>query len=346
MSAPKIIEKYKNNRGSVEKSPEIAAIIPEHITECAIFLNKKANEPCSDDATVAKIGDFLNIHETGGEAILDKAMERTNCDSEKCVIKKLTRDLGVQKVNTLLATRFKLEGPTDNSLLNNYNIDDNMKLFSSRYPEFFPYNFNMRNYREFSFSNGRVQNTPDTLETIMVADLIKKGFKCCGVVINTDLYENNGQHWMAMFADWRDPSKSTVEFFNSSGNSPQAEFVLWMERTRDALMSAGMTIRPFKDYSGKMSDLARVTNRRHQQSTTECGLYSLFYIYSRLCGIKPEFYMTHFIPDQLMFEFRQHMFSGENNFHNVIREGGKKKIVKFNWDEYSKKVKIGWEPTP
>lgn len=352
MATKKVIEKYKNDRGEIEKPPEIAAIIPEHITECAIFLNKKSGDPCSDDQTLIKIADALDLGIKDAskpevrEHIMDSAMEKTKCDSEKCVLKAMTRDLGAQRVNAVLTTRFKLSGPTDNTLLNNYNIDDNMKLFTKKFPEFFPYNFNMLNYRDYSFVNGRVVDAPDTLETIRVADLVGK-YKCCGVVINSDVYENGGLHWMAMFADWRDPNAATVEFFNSSGNSPQAEFALWLERSRDALVSAGMKMRPFRDYSGEMLDIARVTNRRHQQSTTECGLYSLFYIYSRLCGIKPEFYSTHFVPDQLMFEFRQHLFEGEhNNFYDKVKQGGKKKVNKFDWNEYSKKVNIGWEPTP
>lgn len=345
----KVIEKYTNDKGEVEKPQELKEVIPEYISECAIFLNKGDGAPCSDNVTIMKIKDALNIDETDNAAILDAAIEKTGCDSEKCVLSALKRDIGEQKVNTLLATRFKLSGPTDNTLLNNYNIDDTMKMFQMKFPEFFPYNFNMRNYRDYSFVNGRVVDAPDTLETIRVSQLISR-YKCCGVIINTDVYENNGLHWMAMFADWRDTNVgATVEFFNSSGNAPQPEYVLWMERARNDLIGANIKIRPFKDYTGVERDLVRVSNRRHQQSTTECGLYSLLYIYSRLCGVKPEFFASRFVPDQLMFEFRQHLFDGEHSTFDkraIKAIGGKKRGVKFDWNEYSKKVAIGWERTP
>jgi hypothetical protein len=326
------IEKYHNDNGVVSKPQELVAVIPEYITECAVYLNKPVGEPCSDNATITAIAAALDISEKTPEKIMDEALVKTSCNTERCVISKMNGVIGQQNVKTLLSTRFKVLGPVDNTLLNNYNIDETLKQFRNKFSGFFPYNFNMLNYREYSFQNGRTVPEPDTLETIQVAQLIGD-FKCAGCVINTDTYQGSGKHWMALFADWRDPNNASVEFFNSSGNAPAAPWILWMERTRDALETSGHKLK---------NGLSRISSKRHQHSKTECGVYSIFYIYARLNGIKPEYFTKNFIPDQLMFEFRQHLFDGDDKFVSGIK-GSKERARKFDWDEYSKKVSLKWE---
>jgi hypothetical protein len=62
-------------------------------------------------------------------------------------------------------------------------------------------------------------------------------------------------------------------------------------------------------------------------------LYSLFYIFARLNGVPKEYFIKNPVPDQLMFEFRQLLFSGEKGL-----TGGK-----FNWDKYRGQVSVSWE---
>jgi len=337
----KKIQTYTNNHDYIPKSPTIASVMPEFITECAVYLNRRDNEPCSDSATLAVIAEKVKLglpentlKIADPQGILDAALEQTGCTTEKCVIQKLAPErIGI------IETHFKLDGPTDITLLNNFNIDKTLKQFQVRFPEFYAYNFNMLNYREYSFRDGYIVSKPDTLETVPVASLIAN-YKCAGCVINTDTYQGSGKHWMALFADWRDPSSATVEFFNSSGNAPHPAWILWMERSRDALIQAGMKIRTVK-YAGFDSDLFKVTNKRHQQSMTECGVYSLFYIYARLQGIKPEFFNENFIYDQWIFEFRQHLFGGDNAPFAPFAGSANK----FDWNIYNKKVKVKWEQT-
>lgn len=335
---PKIIQKYTNRHDSIEKKPEIKQLIPDSVTECATFLNRQANEPCSDPNTIATIGRIIG-RSGDSVTILNAAKDKTGCETERCVIETLAKDIGPQIVKGLISTHFKLNGPTDTALLNNYNIDETLRQFQTKWPDFFPYNFNMVNYREYSFRNGRTVAQPDTLETIQLGALIPK-YKTAGCVINTDTYQGQGKHWMALFADWRNHDSASVEFFNSSGNAPDPAWILWMERSRDALVSAGFKMRQTQ-YGGFSSDLCRVTNKRHQQSTTECGVYSLFYIYARLNGISPDYFNENFIPDQWIFEFRQHLFDGSESRFFIEENSGK-----FDWDKYNKIVKVKWEKTP
>jgi hypothetical protein len=80
-------------------------------------------------------------------------------------------------------------------------------------------------------------------------------------------------------------------------------------------------------------DIVCCSEIRHQQSKTECGLYSLFYVFARLNGVPYDYFMKNPVPDQLMFEFRQLLFNSEKGV-----SGGK-----FNWDQYRGQVSVTWE---
>ncbi len=121
----------------------------------------------------------------------------------------------------------------------------------------------------------------------------------------------------------------SVEFFNSSGNAPAPEWVNWLEKTR-VIMENIADNQHIKNY--KVS-VIKVTSIRHQKSKSECGLYSLFYIWARLNDVPVEYFTTNPIADQLMFEFRQHLFDDPQH----------KSLKVFDWDKYKNTVKIEWE---
>jgi hypothetical protein len=124
----------------------------------------------------------------------------------------------------------------------------------------------------------------------------KNTYKTAGCIINSDNYQGSGKHWMALFVDTRS-SPMTVEFFNSSGNYPVKQWSDWMHKTKDDLAPKGKV------------KIVNVAGLQHQRSKTECGVYSLYYIWSRLNGISPEAFQKIKVDDELMFEFRQHLFS-------------------------------------
>ena len=226
--------------------------------------------------------------------ILVESAVKLNCDSELCIVSKL----GIAHTDA-----FKLEGPRDVALLSNTNIDDTLKLWGRDDKTFFPYNFNMRNYKEYSFRNGSVIDKPDTLETISFNDLYSRGYTRAGCVVNTDVYQGGGKHWMALYIDATNADEWTVEFFNSSGNSPTVGWVEWMQKTLDEMNSVLEDGR-----SLTRTKMVKVCSMRQQKSKTECGVYSLFYIYARINGIPYTHFMKFPVCDKIMFLMRQHLF--------------------------------------
>lgn len=287
-------------------------LIPKVITECSICVNETHKKTCIPEEVRPIVGD------------IDSAKRATGCDSEKCVVNtmrsKIDGRYGKGTTERILETRYKIDGPTDTSLLNNTNIDNTLIQWSEHYPEFFPYNFNMSDYKVNSYVKGRVVNHPDTLETVKFAKLIDDGYKCAGCVINTDVYNGHGKHWMALFADVRG-KEAIVEFFNSSGRAPTSEWIDWLYSTRDDLETKGYKVRVVKGYGVQ-----------HQRSKSECGVYALFYIWCRIRGVHCDEFKKP-IADERMFEFRQHLF---NNPQGVIGD-------KFSFVEFKKHNTIKWE---
>lgn len=307
------------------KDPTISSLIPETISECAIWVGDKGTH-CASDPVMAAIVEKFSL---SGDDPVEEAKEKLGCKTERCVVERVAGT--VPGAARDLATRFKVKGSRGNALLSNTQIDAVMRQFGAQFPDFFPFNFNMKDYASNSFRSGEVVHKPDTLATIQWSDLVAgnvNGVKYtrCGCVINTDVYDGPGKHWMALFAD---ASTATVEFFNSSGNAPGPEWINWLVKTKSQ-MEAGAA-----GGGGPTPTIIRVTSIRHQKSKSECGVYSLFYIWARLNGVPASYFSQRPVPDQYMFEFRQHIFDDPTM---PVQDG-----AKFSWGDFAARVKLKWE---
>lgn len=296
---------------------DLTGLIPDSISQCSLVSGNAT--VCMQPAVLSAVAQAVHSDAGTPEGILQDALVATGCNGEKCVLEKLPLDR--QMVRAELLYSYKVKGPTDNALLSNVNIDTVLKQWGMKWKRFYPYNFNMKNYTGYRFREGRVENEPDSLATIPVVDLFLGAYDCAGCVINSDSYQGDGKHWMALFADRRS-GKATVEFFNSSGNNPQPEFCNWLIKSKTDLEAAGVP-----------TEVVKVSKIQHQKSRSECGLYSLFYIWARLHGIPPAVFGVRPVPDKLMFEFRQHLF----------HDGKRKPMERFDWGEYQKQVRVDWE---
>lgn len=302
----------------------IKHILPETVSECSLVSGKEGtDEPCASDAAIqvmAKIADIKKPETMSKADIVQLVKDKLKVDDERSVIasSEFARHAPRSLVEKELKTNFKVAGPTDVSLLNNFNIDQTLQQWQTAFPDFFAYNFNMRDY----------EARGDTLSTVDVGDLYREGYRTAACVINSDVYAGRGKHWMALFVDCRDPKRWTVEFFNSSGNPPVTEFVNWMVKTKHQLeraaKSAGIDV---------SVDVVRTSTICHQKSRTECGVYSLYYIYARLNKIPWTEFSNKAVSDVVMFEFRQHLFWDKR----------RPMMDSFKYGEYQKTTKILWE---
>ena len=308
------------------------SLIPETVSPCALGVS---GVTCVGKKTIMSVARQLGMEDTAASdptEVIGAARKITGCLTEKCAVSAIAERLtGAERAHVLgdITLSYKVDGPTGTRLLTNFNIDSVLRQWAATRPDFFAYNFNMRDYASHSFANRAVQNTPDTLATVKWADLAARGIKRAACVINSDVYSGPGKHWMALFADaTTDPP--TVEFFNSSGSPPAAEWVNWLVKTRGAIDDVMS-----KDRSTphKPTVIIKASSVRHQDSRSECGVYSVFYIWARLNGVPPSFFAKTTIPDKLMFEFRQHLFEDKT----------RAPVSRFDWDAFKATTRIEWE---
>ncbi len=267
-------------------------------SECAEYINN--TQTCLSDK-------FIKVIEKFADKDIEDTKELLHCETESCLLENNNlrkfiinkTNLSSKDIDYELATRFKPDGPRETTeLLNNYNIDETLKQWSFVFTDFFPCPFAMIDFEE----------TYDVLSTVDFVDIydgyervnnIKHPCRTFGCVVNTDVSSGNGKHWVCVFVDMRKP-KWTIEYFNSSGRYPPKQIIKWMEKSIKKIESR--VNRNIK------CEGVIVSNMCHQKSKTECGLYALFYIRSRIEGVPYIYFRENIIADKLMVEFRQHLF--------------------------------------
>lgn len=279
-------------------------------SECALGI---PGNVCSTKKTINEMKKFLvelnvdssNLESLGGT--INEMKKKTQCVTERCILENRNfrsvsdKDSILQSIDNL-----KPKGPSNSTaLLSNTNIDEVLKKLTKVFKNFYHMHFQMIDFAGVRTSTGAewkvvdgITLSPTKLGTInMVDDVIDKGYDTFGVVMNTDKRTNGGIHWFALFCDFRH-IPYTVEYFNSSGNKPVVEIQDWMRKTEANINTK---------YKCELVVLSGVAHQT--ASETECGPYSLYYIYNRL-NKKPAFNFQQMpIPDAKMIEFRKMLFA-------------------------------------
>jgi hypothetical protein len=291
--------------------------LPSTVSECALDIGGVV---CSDTSLVVDIDKGLNINIISDvppsqidpdiiKTVIETAKRVTKCDSEKCVldsgaVKGVVDSKKLEKNKTV---NFKPVGPHNSTqLLSNINIDNVLSnlVHVDKHKGFYHMNFQMIDFP------GSKRWKPTELATINICnDVIEVGHNCMGVVLNTDTRSGSGEHWFCIFCDFRGSGSQrepyTLEYFNSSGNPPRDPVLNWLNKTAKLVSHHEFKSGAKKRYCEKVIS----STLRHQNSDTECGPYSLYYIWSRLNNEPITTFRTAPILDERMIEFRKHLFS-------------------------------------
>lgn len=298
-------------------------LVPEIVSECSLIREGEYRGTCLSDKAVTYLAKKAGIPVAGitDEETVEAIKKRYGNASDRDLVSELPENMVSEEMLNL-----KIPGPKGTELLSNTDIDGILKQWESAFDGFFAYNFNMLDYTMWSFRNGRVVEGADTLATIDPYELFKN-FTCSACIINSDKYEGGGKHWMALFVDNRG-RWPTAEFFNSSGRAPVPEWCSYLERVQQSLNRLNAA-----DMAAGTKERCEIVHNHliQQHSMTECGVYSLFYVWARLNGLPYEYFDAHQVLDLLMMEFRAHLFDGYDS-------GGK-----WSFDEFKKSAKIRWD---
>lgn len=262
---------------------------------------------CSSKPVVKLMSKFIN--ETGNdEKIVKKIEEKLKCDTESCVLINkdfnnfIKQEVGNNNIIQYeLNKNFKAKGPRNTTdLLSNYNIDETLIRWAREFTQFYPCPFSMIDFKVIKNEFCNINLTDimsgkgsynDPIEGVK-----RRVFKTFACVLNTDVSTGRGKHWVCVFVDCRGNNWS-IEYFNSSGNPPHYDVNEWMETQRANLLKIHNKV-----------VTVTVTNIVHQRSNTECGMYVLYYIRSRLDGVPYTHFLSKRIDDKEVTKFRKHVF--------------------------------------
>lgn len=271
--------------------------------ECAFG---KDSGVCISASGVKKLAAFVKeelagTKEVESSEVLALAKQKTGCNTQVCVLKnkEARRFIGNHSAEKELEENFKPKGPREsNEWFSNKHIDDVMFQWMKMFP----------NYLHISFQMIDFEKTGGSLARVSYKDMLMSKKNCLGCIINTDVSTGSGKHWMAVFVDLRSPVW-TIEFFNSSGiykdssgrDKEKERVIFWMQRVKEELEA----LRPPEVEKVKYVCVAKI---RHQRSETECGPYSVYYVWCRLNGISYKVFKYTSIHDAVMYEFRKMLF--------------------------------------
>lgn len=117
-----------------------------------------------------------------------------------------------------------------------------------------------------------------------------------GFVFNLDPHDRRGSHWVSMFLNLTQP-EYFIGFFDSYGSPPPKQIVKLIQRLRDQVHNClGVNLK------------YKCNTIQHQHQSTECGVYSLYFIYRCLQGHSFELITENIILDNDINKFRQFFF--------------------------------------
>jgi hypothetical protein len=291
-------------------SKEVYKVLPSEVeTLCALNLNNSTCIP--EEELKNKIKNFNyedNIDSESVEKLLERKGVEFQCKGENlqeielCVMEKLEGKKEIVKY-------FKPEtkGFTHSYWLNNTEIDNVQYHLYSNYKGYYYSNIHMidlgmfdpRNKEHIQYSPTEIMNIDFVKELKGNGILTENGdLKYYGVVMNTDTSDGRGIHWFSIFIDFTS-TPITIEYFNSSGyDIKNKNFKSFLIKMADSI---DLNIKPCK--------FIKVSDIQHQKSTTSnCGVYALYYLWKRLGGTPWEFFQKNKIEDEFIVIFRKYFF--------------------------------------
>jgi hypothetical protein len=177
--------------------------------------------------------------------------------------------------------------------LSSLDIDAVEKQFSKMIPDYYYVGTVPMDFNKHSETGTCLVNSLCSLD---IQGIYRKGYRRIGVVFNTDVSTGPGQHWIALYCDIRPELVfPRITFFDSYAEKPSKEIVNLMRRWKAVWDNTRIHSKPMATTYNKT---------RHQYENSECGMYCLYFHYCCLLGIP----MDKRIPDEVVRGFRGALF--------------------------------------
>lgn len=224
---------------------------------------------------------------------------------EHCLLDKSTRMSAKQRsqlrMEYLRPRRPKAWDTDPDDWLDNFIIQDAMEQYQKACPWFrflgvYPIDFSVRN----PYEKDKVTCLNPEMCNVDLEKEYKKGTRAFGVIFNLDPHYKGGSHWVGLYCDIHDLHAPA-----SSGRQP------WCAYFDSYGYDTPPYIARFMRYLYSQNNRLKLmyNARRFQYSTSECGMYSMYFIVSMMNGIQFAKFCKHSVPDSVMLKLRKYFFS-------------------------------------
>lgn len=281
-------------------------------------LDRGYNKICLPNDLLVNIKNKLNIKDETVESneiinLISKKLNYSGTGNKEIFIINNLGDNIIDK-NKIKNKYFKvyINSFSSTHWLNNIHIDESQKILSKLFKNYYYSYIHM-----IDFVMIRPDNNSDNIYPIYNIDFsneIKNNrMEYYGVIFNTDISTGGGKHWFSVFMDFSLSNYDyyRIEYFNSSGNN--INNTKFNEFFENLALSIHFETK-IKCIFTKVSNIQHQSVELKHYNSGNCGMYSLYYIYSRLLGIKSEYFddPKNIITDDEMTKFREYLFRNEH----------------------------------
>jgi hypothetical protein len=119
-----------------------------------------------------------------------------------------------------------------------------------------------------------------------------------GISFNTDKHDGPGIHWVSLFVNIK---KGIIFYFDSAGNEVKPS----IKRFANNIIKQGKELSPPIEFKFDQN-----YPKQHQYTSTECGMYSLYFIVQMLEDkVTTKYLKTHVLSDKFIERFRKIYFN-------------------------------------
>lgn len=307
----------KYTGGLIKKIPKVIddKVEKEKPMNCSPMIGKKSiHNSCYTPDILVTIRNAYNDANPNNKIETDKPTQiwkelntrLTKCKTEDCWLNQLKDENLKKKIDRYIFAPDKPYEWNDNpnEWLSNFDIFNVLEQYEITYPNFdfigpTPIDFDTILYKSKCVDND--------LCRINMKNMLKKGKTKIGIIFNLDKHDKSGSHWVSLFADL---DEHIIFYFDSAGSRVPKEIHKLAMRIKTQCKDMGIPMRFIQSYPAE-----------HQDGTTECGMYSLFFIITMLTGKtafhdkmttkdKIELFKKHKIPDDYVEQYRNIYFNG------------------------------------
>jgi len=283
-------------------------VLKKPVTECILEGNVCIRQDGINQLRkyVKNVASLAGLSESQPNELIKAVMKHLEVLTESAIweSKEMRNAVGAKICDHILDHYYKQKGPANStSLLSNLDIDGVLEKWQKLSQQLFKKNFHHIPYQMIDFNTQRTE-----LYSLDIADLKQRKIDIWAVVMNTDPSHKGGEHWFCLVGDLQHAGSKedpiVLEYFNSSGNPYHCypSLQAWINTVQHRLL---------RDEKLHMVIKTSIPVEI-QKSHTECGVWCLSYIYSRLCDKPYNWFYKSGRTDAEMYEYRKHLFRDSN----------------------------------